>query len=639
MLKQDIVLVNLFSQREVDVIMAKDATLVAKPRDLARYKEANIDKYNVILNTWMYMCSQYISSRHINALMSMIRLRGLIPVIEECSTLASDIIRSDFTLSELGNYYFLMNEDPRITLQLLRYPKRFSPSYATLLSDRGLEAFEGLNFAMRGTPTVIGRYDGRVLERSITYPTFLIQRVAYWCASCLAFKDITEDDPLIMGRFSNGISACGSKTLYEKYVEWSKLTPGYKDNILYPVWRYGNHFEGELPDIDYVEAAAVPKSYKGPRIIAKVSAKCQYHQQGIRQKAIECINKCWAGDYIVLDDQTINQEWSRLGSIYGTYATIDLSSASDSISEHLARQILPKSWYSIISEYNPEFIKIRGKKVKRNIFLTSGSGDTFVMESIIFLAIAMTATEYSSIYRDEDILFPRVYGDDLICDVRAYDTLVDFLGMLGFTVNRDKSFVDGKYRESCGSEWFCGLDTATKYFPRKAFDEGSAEYLEGLISLQHRLYEFEACEQWLARHIKDMFRSRTGKEMTSSLPGTECSDLWADFPYYYTVNPPYDRRDPAKAEATQQWLDEHNVKREAHCTLVRKNPGKNFQKLFLEAYSRPYTWEQIQMMEMFRYVDFLQHGTPVDEWGIPIHRQDVLDDLLIPEVIWTTQKR
>lgn len=653
MLKQDIILSDLWTSKEEDQIIRKDASLVANPPDRERYLRMNKDKYHVLLNTWMYMCAQYVGRREVNALMTNIRMNGLLPVISDCSTLASDIIRSDFTLSDLRGYGFLMNEDPRVTLQLLRYPKRFSPTGATALRDSGLKALKGLNFAMRGTPVRIWP-DGRVIERSITYPRYLIDRVRYWCANILAFKNIDEKDPLMKGCFSNGVSANGSHTLFEKYKEWAKLTPGYKDNILYPLHRFGNFDAGELPDIDYVKAVAVPKSYKTPRIIAEVSAKCQYHQQGIRVHAIECISQCWARDFIVLDDQTINQEWSRLGSIYGTYATIDLSAASDSISEHLARQVLPHDWYEQISAYNPPYIKIGDEKVKRNIFLTSGSGNTFVLESVIFEAIAMTASEYVSIYYDlplsnvesndpEDrsyIRFPRVYGDDIICDTRCYDTVVDFLRKLGFTVNEDKSFSNGGYRESCGAEWYCGLDTATKYFPRKAFDEDSDEYLEGLISLQHRLYEFESCEQWLSNHIKREFRRRYNKEMTSSYPGTECSDLWADYPFYYTVDPPYDHRDPDMAKRTAEWLTIHDVKREAHVSLKRKSyKGKNFEKAFISQYRHPYTWLERQLMELFRYVDFLQHGTPVDEWGVPIHRQDVSDDLLIPEVVWTTLRR
>lgn len=352
----------------------------------------------------------------------------------------------------------------------------------------------------------------------------------FLCGQAIIAWTPNKDQLLMEGRFSNGVSANGSKTLYEKYREWCELTPGYQDNLMYPVWRYGFHDYGERDDIDYVKAVAVPKSYKTPRIIAEVSAKCQFFQQGIRKWLLHFLERNNYSDFIILDDQTINQEWSRLGSIYGTYATIDLSSASDSISRHLAKKILPYGWFDVIEEFNPPFIMVNGKKEKRNILLTSGSGDTFVVESIIFLAIAFSAWEYVQIMcPDTAYLAPRVYGDDLICDSRCYDTTRDFLQKLGFTVNESKSFSDGRYRESCGAEWFCGLDTATKYFPRKAYDESSPEFLEGLIALQHRLYEFENCEQWLSATIKQLYRTHTGgKELTSSYPGTECYDHKGD---------------------------------------------------------------------------------------------------------------
>lgn len=642
MLKQNIVLPDLFTSKELEVISRKDAKILALPKDIERYVASNRDKYSVLLNTWMYMCSQYCTSRAVNALMSAIRLNGLVPVISECSSLASDIIRSDFTLSDLGHYYYLMNEDPRITLQLLRYPKRFSPCNATRLRDEGLQAFITLNRSLRGIPCKID-LQGRVLERHQEYPRFLINLVKDWCSRLLNerkfTKPVTDDDLLVAGRFSNGVSALGSSTLYQKYTEWSRLTPGYKDTFLYPLWRFGNHFLGEIDDINYVKAVAVPKSYKAPRIIAEVSAKCQYYQQGIRELLLKRLSTTKYAHLILLDDQTINQEWARLGSIYSTFATIDLSSASDSISNHLAKQVLPSWLYDVIQRYNPDYIKVGDKMEKRNILLTSGSGDTFVVESLLFLSIALAAWEYVTVITAEKLEYPRVYGDDLICDTRCFDTLCDFLSLLGFSVNEEKSFNSGNYRESCGTEWFCGLDTATKYFPRRAYDEDSAEYLEGLIALQHRLYEYENCEQWLSNHVRSLYRAYThGKELTSSYPGTECSDLWADYPFYYNVYPPYNRE--TMSEETRVFLDTHGIKREAHSAIKRKSlSDKEVSKAFQAKYHRPYTWEQELMMDMFRYVDFLQHGMQYDEYGIPIHRADVSDDLLDAVVVWTTTIR
>lgn len=654
MLKENIILSDLFSKAEVNRIMALDASLVSS--DVKGYCKANTDKYVVVLNTWLYMCAQYIPRRAVAGLQSEILRQGLLPVIDACSQLASDIISSDFTLQDLGLYGFMMNDDPRITLQLLRYPKRFSPSKADKLADECLKDFIRLNARMKGTPVRINP-QGKVLARTIEYPVWLLAGVRDY-VSQLLHLDISDDDPIDLGRFSSGVSAEGCKTMFEKYREFARVAPGYKDNLLYPLPRYGNEDQGFVPPVDYVKVVAVPKSYKAVRLIAEVPVYIQYGQQGIRRRAIQSLATSPYADLIVLDDQTVNQEWSRLGSIYGTYCTTDLTAASDSIADHLARQVLPKSWYNVIQAWNPNNMRVRGKDIERNIFLTSGSGDTFVMESIIFLAIALYATETverltpkSEQRGRKKIKKPRVYGDDLICDTRVYDTLADFLRLLGFTVNESKSFNDGGYRESCGSEWWCGLDTATKFYSRKAFSEDQPDelpvYAASAIALQHRIYEFDMAEQWLSNHIKTLFIKQgwgtLRTPVTSSRVGEDCTDLWADFPFYHIGYPPFDRK-----EGAEGWLIDHpEVRREYHSEFgVRRHidetiddPTHGWLRRFQEYYGRPFVPQDRRLCEMFRYVDFLQHGTPVDEFGIPIHRQDVMEDLLIPASEWYSTRR
>lgn len=626
MLKRNIVLPDVLSNGEISKIMSIDAHKVST--DSSGYCKANKDKYSVLINTWLYMWAQYVDSRAVGFIINRIRRNGLLSVIQECSTLASDVIDSDFKLADLKEWGFLVQEDPRITLQLLRYPKRFSPIGADKIREEGLKAFISLNYQLKGTPKRILRYGGKVVERELVFPQYLIVGVRDYVHRLLHIE-IHEDDPLIQGRFSNGATAEGCHTMYEKYREFCKHATAYKD-VLYPIsW-------ATSPDLDYVKAVAVPKSYKTPRIIAEVSAFTQYHMQGIRKVLVRSVETSEYSSLLAFDDQTINQEWSRLGSIYGVYCTIDLSSASDSISNHLAKQTLPDSWYRVINTWNPPFILANGKKIPRNIFLTSGSGETFGVESVIFLAIALYATEVVSRLTGEDINPPRVFGDDIICDYRVFDTLCDFLGKLHFSVNKDKSFSDGSYRESCGAEWWCGLDTSTKYFPRKAFDETSEEYLEGLVSLQHRLYEFVDCEQWLTSHIQSLYQARYGKEMTQSTPGCDCDDLWADFPYSIVMNPPVKR-----TPETESFLTDHEeIRREAHSSLqARKLPKAEWKKAFKALYGHEHAVEDDLLCELFRYVDFLQHGTPVDEFGYPIHRQPVSGDQIIDLESWIIARR
>lgn len=633
------------AKQDLKRIIDADARRVSTHCD--KYYLNNKDKYNVLCNTWLLVCYDVAGPRAARVLRNAIIRDGLITTIDTCANLASDIIKSDFSLTPNSVFSALFVEDPRLTLQVLRYPKRFSPSDADLLDESALKAFLDTNKRSKGVASVISS-DGRVLKRTIHYPRFLIKEVknilhdmlfrgtvfiAFDSGNNPAFHDNVIN---ANGNFSNGATADGCHTMFEKYLQYSSHASYYLDP-LYPI--SGGFGEEIKPDLDFVKTVCVPKSYKAPRIIAEVSAFTQYHMQGIRKIAeYSYKNSKWA-ELIHFDDQSFNQDLAFLGSAYGTYATIDLSSASDSIADHLAEQILPKLWYKIVSSWNPEYILVNGKKYRRYIFLTSGSGDTFTFESLIFLAIAIAAWRYSQLFLEEELFLPFIFGDDIACDVRMVDTLYDFLEMLGFIVNRDKSFTSGsRYRESCGAEFFCGLDTSTKYFPRKAFDESDPTYLEGLVALQHRLFEFPNAEAWLSTHIRNLAPKFGVKTVTGSMPGTDCDDLWEDYPYYKVVNPPFDHTKMAQAP--------DGIRREGHMSLKPKR-----QKPFSDWWAskpkrpigpnklKPITPHDIALCEMFRYVDFLRSGMQYDEYGIPIHRQPIPDDFIKPILGYTTSIR
>jgi hypothetical protein len=123
---------------------------------------------------------------------------------------------------------------------------------------------------------------------------------------------------------------------------------------------------------------------------------------------------------------------------------------------------------------------------------------------------------------------PSVYGDDCIVPYAAFDTACELLAVLGFRVNEEKSF-SGPYLEACGAEYYCGVDLSTRYWPRKTLLGTSsnlpASSLLAIIDLQHRLYEFQNCRIYLSWLVKDFM-----PWMTSSLPYTECVDLWEENP-------------------------------------------------------------------------------------------------------------
>jgi len=82
-----------------------------------------------------------------------------------------------------------------------------------------------------------------------------------------------------------------------------------------------------------------------------------------------------------------------------------------------------------------------------------GNGYTFELETLIFFAI-VKYTEMCFIDGDDGKTL--VYGDDIICNTEIVKPVISILNFFGFTINSEKSFWDGPFRESCGGDYFNG---------------------------------------------------------------------------------------------------------------------------------------------------------------------------------------
>lgn len=627
----------------------KDAPLVAS--NASQYVSANKEAYFILTNTWTSIVHDVCGPRAAQSLVNYFYTRGVIPCISDANNLANDLILQEFCQDSLqSDLSFLFVEDPRESLQVLRYPKRFSPLKADLVRKQGLADFLSVNAKCKGEPAVIlysqgwsrrpnGEWrlqTGPVLKYYKNYPRWLVKMVRNYTYQLLPENTNVDIKTLEdTGYFSNGTTAFGSKTVLQKLWEYTYDSYCLGD-VFYPL----GGIPETIPDTDFVRVVAVPKSYKVPRLIAEVPAYRQFCMQGLRTISERCTQQTIWKDCIILDDQSFNQEGAFVGSVQGTVATIDLSAASDSISQCLAEELLPSNWLAAIDAINPKWMLVEGQRIRRWIFQTSGNGSTFDFESKIFLSIALAATEYVSLY-EHDLIPPRVYGDDLECDVRVYDTLVDFLDMLGFVVNKDKSFtVPSRYRESCGAEFWCGLDTSTKYFPRKPINLSRNEGWQSVIELQHKLFSYPTADQFLVEYVRSNMKRIYGFTMTSSRPGSDCSDLWEQVPFYLKGEAPH-------AAGCKLPDDPSIYLREGHYTLVTRYPRSlkdpvpamrnQKPRLFLRGNDCVYGDDDI--LNIYRYKRFLQHGpsfdTKLDELlGVRSARQSMMAQAYIPESRW-----
>lgn len=180
-----------------------------------------------------------------------------------------------------------------------------------------------------------------------------------------------------------------------------------------------------------------------------------------------------------LNDQTVNQSLARQALGLGL-ATIDLSSASDSISRQLVLALLPFDWWNLLDDLRVHSTEIDGSIHELEMFSSMGNGFTFELESLIFWALARSVMYFSG---KKGKL--SVYGDDIIVPSAIAPRLARIFAWLGFKVNTKKSHWRGAFRESCGSHYYRGYDV-TPFFVREPVRKKT-----DVIRLLNRLLEWD----------------------------------------------------------------------------------------------------------------------------------------------------
>lgn len=182
-----------------------------------------------------------------------------------------------------------------------------------------------------------------------------------------------------------------------------------------------------------------------------------------------------------LNDQTVNQQWAMKALNY-RLATIDLSSASDSITTSLVLQLLPWEWYSLLDDLRVKSTVLPdGRQVELEMFSSMGNGFTFELESLLFYAITRTVCRLSGVKGRIS-----VYGDDIIAPSAIVPRLARVLHFLGFKMNPKKTHYKGYFRESCGKHYYRGHDV-TPFYIRK-----DVSTLPELIRLLNRVMEWDS---------------------------------------------------------------------------------------------------------------------------------------------------
>jgi hypothetical protein len=292
---------------------------------------------------------------------------------------------------------------------------------------------------------------------------------------------------------------------------------------LIPNYRYYDNLESisllepgsEIP----VKVISVPKTLKTPRIIGIEPTAMQYSQQAIADTLLSSFKEV---DYLRMmlgfDDQTPNQRMASEGSHKGNLATLDLSEASDRVSNQHVRNLLRNhpNLHGAVDASRSRKADVPGYGIKRLAkFASMGSALCFPMEAMVFLTIIFlgierelsTSLSFSAINSLKRQV--RVYGDDIIVPVRYVRTVVRELESFGIRVNTSKSFWNGKFRESCGKEYYDGQDVSIvrvrQMFPTQ---RSHATGVISTVSLRNQLYQagyWQTC-RWLDEEIKKVIK-------------------------------------------------------------------------------------------------------------------------------------
>lgn len=216
----------------------------------------------------------------------------------------------------------------------------------------------------------------------------------------------------------------------------------------------------------------VNKNVDVARCISTEPMVNMWYQKGAGDAIEDRLRKVFGVD--LSNQPDINGELARIGSLDGSYATIDLESASDSIAIKMLEATCPREMVDWLKALRSPYCKVPRKgRVALNMIATMGNGFCFPLQTMLFCCVVRSVYRLLGLpERAGNLEFdPRgknfgVFGDDIIVRTEAVRWVVRLLNLLGFKVNESKTFVEGPFRESCGQDWYLGHYVRAVYIKR-----------------------------------------------------------------------------------------------------------------------------------------------------------------------------
>jgi hypothetical protein len=275
----------------------------------------------------------------------------------------------------------------------------------------------------------------------------------------------------------------------------------------------------------------VPKTFKSLRAIMPNTTIGSYMSFGLGEMMRTRLKR------VGLDIRTLqkrHRKLARSASRDNKLVTADLSKASDSITDALVKRLFPPDWYEILCQSRIREVSLPDKSVVQSLtFCTMGIGYTFPLQTLVFLSL-LKAIE-AIMFRRRGRKLCSVYGDDMIYHRRLHTGVMLHFERVGFVLNVDKTFCDRNFRESCGGDYFHGVDVrpfqprnGSAFVSAKTYEAVLYKFVNGLLARWSE-YEIGSTLKYLLSELEAV--AGKCKLVPSDFPddsGIKCASLVPD---------------------------------------------------------------------------------------------------------------
>lgn len=320
-----------------------------------------------------------------------------------------------------------------------------------------------------------------------------------------------------------------SMSLYDEYRRFCSTHPTWESAEKSRSARYG------VRVVDASKLGFVPKRVDISRVTCTEPTLNMWYQRGLSHY-IEMRLR----DYgINMSDQPVaNARYAQIGSACGDFATTDLSSASDTLSMGMLKAVMPKHALSEMCLLRTPRARLPdGRVVQLEMLSTMGNGFTSSFQTAFFMCVVLASFRMAgvrAVKRTQHQLGNYgVFGDDIITPSGAVTRYTHrLLTLLGCRINKDKSFSEGPFRESCGGDFLMGVNVR----PFSAKRWKTLPELYALYNLLHRWGDTQGIElKRTKRLVAAEIDKLRGRGRVALVPPRYPDDAGIHVPYYHAV--------------------------------------------------------------------------------------------------------